>query len=228
MNTAIIYRVLAVAILAAAGAHRYFATRMPVGTEAYHARVRAAAEKIPTHIGSWVGHDVPIEARALSVLKPNVMISREYVNVENGIRAGFTFTHCADAHDMAGHFPPRCYPANGWTSRAARPHDWRVGDLLFTGMEYEYYIENLGRSQSTVVANCMLLPSGQIVRDMDGIARSIAGIKGQWSGTGQFQVHFDSSVTEEQRDEAVRSLIQGYLPVITAVLDDVAPQGKKP
>ena len=228
MSRTLAYRLIAVAILLLAGAHRYLATRMPAGTEAYHARIREAATTIPSHIGSWVGRDQPIEVQALSVLKPNLMISREYVNLENGVRAGFTFTHCRDAHDMAGHFPPRCYPANGWTPKASRPHDWVAGDLRFTGMEYEFNIEKLGRSQSVVVANCMLLPSGQIVRDMDGIARSMGGVKGQWSGSGQIQVSFDASIGDEQRHQAVEALLRGYRPLIDAVLADVNPQEKKP
>jgi hypothetical protein len=227
MSSALIYRLTAFAILAAVTGHRFLATRVPVGTEQYHQRIRAASELIPSYIGGWVGHDVPVEARAITVLRPNVILSRNYDSVENGATIGLTFVHCSDVHDMAGHFPPRCYPANGWAPQSSRARDWTIGHLTFTGMEYQFRREDVGRSGQVIVMNCLLLPGNRIVRDMNGLARAVGSVQGQWTGAAQIQIYFHSPLTEEQRDEAIRTLLQGYLPVIEAVLSDKTPQENK-
>ena len=158
----------------------------------------------------------------MSLLAPNAIINRRYTNVENGLSAGVLLVHCSDAHDMAGHFPLRCYPADGWLRRLSRERDWQVGDLTITGTEYEFYradaVGQSGKQQSIVVANCLLRPGGKVLRDMDAMAASIVGEGGQASGAGQIQVFFDAGLSESQRDETVRTLIAGYRPILDAIL----------
>ena len=221
------YRVVAAVMLAAIATHRYATVRRPAGIDDYHRRVREAAATVPDYIGGWVGEEVPVPAQAIRVLDPNVIISRKYLNVENGVTAGVLFVHCSDAHDMAGHFPLRCYPARGWDVRASRSRDWKVGDLLVTGSEYEFTADMLeGRrvNAAMVVDNCLLRPGGQVLRDMETMTRSIVGAGGQSSGAAQLQVYFDAAVPQDRRDEAVEALVKGYRPVIDAVL---APAGAR-
>jgi hypothetical protein len=221
LGTTTIYRLLAASLLAGVAAHRYATVRRTPDVSDYHRRVREAAARVPGRIGGWVGEDVPVPAQAIKVLDPNVIISRRYLNVENGATAGVLFVHCSDAHDMAGHFPLRCYPARGWDVKAKRPRDWAVGGLLVTGSEYEFTAETLeGRrvNSAIVVENFLLRPGGRIMRDMDAMTRSVVGAGGQSSGAGQLQVYFDASVPEAQRDAAVAALVEGYRPVVDAVL----------
>jgi len=75
---------------------------------------------------------------------------------------------------MVGHFPMRCYPADGWDFVRAEPRDWQVGDLRLTGMEYEFFMREIGDQisgeQRIVVANCLLRPGGLVLRDMDSLS----------------------------------------------------------
>src|SRR5215469_5405346 len=105
MNRNTIYRCLALCMLVVLGAQQYLTRRQPFGTERYFARIRSAGEEVPRHIGPWVGQDVPVPVQSLSMLKPNLILSRRYLNVEDGAAAGFVLIHCSDAHNMAGHFP---------------------------------------------------------------------------------------------------------------------------
>jgi hypothetical protein len=223
LNTA--YRWLAVLILLGIAAHKYATVRKPVGVAEYHQRIRESAKLVPSQIDGWVGRDMPVPPQAIRVLDPNLMISRSYVNVENGLRAGFMFVHCSDAHDMAGHFPLRCYPARGWDGTASRQRDWQVGEWVVTGMEYEFLApetkDGATERASIVVANFLLRPGGQVFREMDGMTRSIIGAGGQSAGAAQLQIHFDSGVPKEKRDAAIVALVKGYKPVIDAVLADL-------
>jgi hypothetical protein len=221
MQLATIHRILAVAMLAGFGIHHYAMARKPAGVGRYHELIRAAAAQLPTHIGEWVGEDVPVPARSLSMLRPNVMISRRYTNVENGRTAGVLLVHCSDAHSMAGHFPLRCYPAQGWILQSSIPRDWMAGDLRMTGTEYAFTMDDTGKTRAIVVANVLFLPGGKVLRDMNSVARTIAGAGGQASGSGQMQVYFDANITREERDEAITSLMDGYGNVIRTILSDV-------
>ena len=117
MNGFTLNRTLAALVIAGIAVHQHLAFYRTPGIDQYHANVRAAATLVPTMIGPWVGQDVPTRAQALTVLRPNVMISRHYVNIETGASVSLMLVHCVDAHSMVGHYPGRCYPCLLYTSR---------------------------------------------------------------------------------------------------------------
>jgi Protein of unknown function (DUF3485) len=219
-----ISRLLATMMLGAIALQNALTVHRSPDVERYDTRIRDAAGQIPARIGSWIGQDVKVPARALTVLRPNVLISREYVNVETGQRAGLMLVHCDDAHHMVGHYPMRCYPADGWDFVRAEPRDWQVGDLRLSGTEYEFFMREIGEQisgeQRIIVANCLLRPDGQVLRDMDSLSKSIIGAEGQATGAGQIQVYFDASIPKAERDSAVQILVAGYRPVIDAILSN--------
>jgi len=152
-----------------------------------------------------------------------VNINRQYTNVESGALANLLLVHCADAHHMVGHFPLRCYPADGWNLESKRPRDWAVSGLQLTGTEYRFVKDEAGPNgvvPSIVVANFLMRPSGRVLRDMDGLSQSIVGANGSLLGAGQLQVVFEGDVPEKQRDAAVQELLRGYQPVLEAILAD--------
>ncbi|HTL30735.1 MAG TPA: exosortase-associated EpsI family protein [Tepidisphaeraceae bacterium] len=217
------WRILTVTLLAAFGAHHYLTVRPPVGAEHYFARIRDTADHLPRQIGSWIGQDIPMPPQAVSTLKPNMAISRNYTNVETGAVAGFLLIHCQDAHHMVGHFPSRCYPSQGWTPVSSQPRDWVADDFHMTGTEYVFEKDELGiesSSQTVVVANCLFRPGHQVLRDINGLVRSIVGARGTGTGAAQLQIYYDSSVPKEQRDAAIVSLLRGCRPAIDAILAD--------
>ena len=219
----VVCRVLVVAMLGGIAAHRHAMVRTPPDVRQYHERIRAAYQSVPARIEGWVGKDVAVPAQAVQVLDPNLLVSRRFVNVENGMEAGFVLVHCADAHDMAGHFPLRCYPAAGWKLHASRPRTWTAGDIRIDGFEYDFVHAPAGdgRPRSITVANALFRPGGRVFADMSGMAQSIVGAGGQSSGAGQIQVYFDESCSQEQRDAAVVALLAGHRPVVEAILADI-------
>lgn len=221
MKATTICRLLAFGLLAAIGIQRYAVAHRSPDVTRYQDRVKAAADQVPMRIGGWVGQDAPVPVQALSVLQPNVMLSRRYVNVENGTVATVMLVHCGDAHHMVGHFPGRCYPARGWEVRSAEPRDWTIGGLRLDGMQYQFARASLtGGEQSLVVANCLLRPAGKSLRDMEELSATLGGPLGTSSGAGQVQVIFQSDVLPAERERAIRTLLEGYRPVIDAILAD--------
>jgi hypothetical protein len=226
MRAVNVQRLAAVALLLAIGAHRLITGHRPADVAPYHAAIRDAVAKVPTRIDGWVGQDVPMPVQATAVLRPNAVISRHYLNVENGSSAGMVFVHCSDAHDMAGHFPLRCYPARGWEVASAEPRDWQIGDLCVSGTEY-HFTRTQGaagneRKETLIVANCLMRPGHRMFRDMNGMARDVVGAGGQATGAAQVQVYFDESMPQDQREKTVVTLLGGIRPVLDVVLDGTA------
>ena len=221
-NSKVISRITAMVILGAVAVQNYAARLSAPDFEAYRASIRDAAARIPDRIGPWIGHDVAVPTRALTVLQPNVLISRDYLNIESSLHVGVLFVHCADAHHMVGHFPARCFPADGWQFVRSEPVDWLAGDLRLVGTEYEFFMQEIGEDvsgqQRIIVDNCLLRPGGMVLRDMDGVSSSIVGATGQASGVGEIQFYFDASIPVDQRRNAMAELSAGYRPLIDAVL----------
>ncbi len=218
MKAMTIQRLFAVAALLAIGAHRYATMHRPVSVEKYHAHIRDVAATIPMRFEGWVGQDVAVPVQALAVLRPNVMLSRRFINVETGQRAGAVLVHCSDSHDMAGHFPMRCYPAQGWDVKSVQSRDWMIGDLRLTGTQYEFVKGKNDGMEGMVVANCLLRPGGKVLRDMKALANEVVGAGTQSSGAGQLQVYFDARVPREQRETAIEEIVAAYRPMIEAIL----------
>lgn len=223
MKSSTLWRYSAVVVLCAMAAQRYHSLSRPINVEKYHASIRDSATMVPNRIEGWIGHEVSVPVQATTLLQPNLIISKRYLNVETGTTAGFLLVHCSDAHDMAGHFPLRCYPAQGWKLLDAKPHDWKVGDLVFTGMEYKFTRSaeiGAGADQTIIVSNFLMRPGGQILRNMDEMMAGVRGAGGQAEGAAQVQVYFDGSTPDEARQNAVKVLLAGYRPVINAILAD--------
>ena len=227
MNRTATCQIVTAVLVLLVGADRCLNARPPAGVAQYFDRVRAAAHRVPNPIGAWVGTDVPVPPQAVALLDPNVFISRTYVDVEDGTTARMLFVHCSDAHQIWGHYPPRCLSGRGWKLDEQRPREWVAGTRHILGTEYRFRTPpgpgSPAGAGEVVVVNCLLRPGGRILRDMTGLTESARGAAGPRSGAGQVQLYFDASVPPEQRDAAVTALLEGHAPLLDAILSDVQP-----
>ena len=112
------YSATVIVLLALLG-DRMFLRMSPVQTDEYHASVKAAVEAVPTVVGSWVGIDTPVPEAAVRMLHPNIILSRRYQNLSTNETLTVLLVHVRDARDVLGHYPPVCYPGQGWRARAS-------------------------------------------------------------------------------------------------------------
>ena len=218
-------RTAAVAIVAALAVQQFLLERKTGSDQAYQRHICQVAQDAPLRVGAWIGSDVPVPLQAVIKLKPDVLISRQFTNIADGRTAGLLLEHCTDAHDMAGHYPAHCFPANGWTFVASRPRDWLMDNLQLRGMEYTFAMtdETTAREKKIVVVNCLFRPGGLVLRDMDEMAQASALTSPDGSGSGQLQLYFDSQMPAEKRDAAVVELLHGYRELIEAILAKIPP-----
>lgn len=209
---------LTAALLAVVGVETR--SRAPSDAAEHHERVRrAAGSTIPYSVGDWISADVAAAPAAVALLRPNVLVSRAYENLKTGETASLLFVQCSDARDLIGHYPPNCYPAHGWTLESASPRDWTVAGSTIGGMRYRFGGRDGGAESSTVVDNFMVLPTGDVGRDMDAVDRVASSARLRRLGAAEVQVVTEGKMTEERRDEVFRALVAPAAPLIACVAE---------
>lgn len=188
----------------------------PADARPYHARVRETAAGAPLSLGDWVGSDEPLPDEVLSLLRPNVVLSRRFINSATGEHFSLLLVQCWDVRDLVPHYPPVCYPGRGLTLVSARPRSWRAGDLPIPGTQYEFESDAFDTPDLTVVDHFMILPDGRITRDMADVKREVS-LRDRYFGAAQVQFVFDSTLPLERRDEICNLVLSAYRPVIDAI-----------
>ena len=96
----------------------WFATKdLPTADSAgpFHGDVAKHILAMPDAMGNWTVVDKPEPPPAAQqLLRPNALTARVLKNNVTGKQATLIVVQCKDARDMAGHYPPNCYPAHGW------------------------------------------------------------------------------------------------------------------
>ncbi len=200
-----------------------FLRPVPTDADPYHAQVLEAALHVPFAIDQWIGTDLEVPPAAAALLRPNVIFNRQFDNAQTGRRASVLFVQCRDTRDMAGHSPPRCYPAAGWTLELQEPMNVTVEGLNIIGTEYRFSKTKFNQSSSMVVFNFMILPDGEIVPDEAEVRRRAVKHPKRYLGAAQVQVQVQMELDRpmihnpEQRQAIYRTLLAGYMPIIESV-----------
>ena len=183
----------------------------------YHAHIREVVEQVPAEFGDWKGTDEPVPPAAVALLKPNVILSRRYVNETAGRRVDLLIVHCRDARDIAGHYPPICYPSHGWQEVSREMGDWTIDDQHVGATVYRFGRDVAGQPVRVVVVNLIVLPDGTMARDMQAVRAQAADYRSHFYGAAQVQFVFPATVGNDDREQTVQELLELIRPVLAAV-----------
>lgn len=188
-------------------------------TEIYHERARLKAEALPFHFERWLGIDVPVPQAAVTLLKPNFIISRRYQEIGTGRSAAVVIVHCRDSRDILGHYPPVCYKNQGWVQTFGEPQDRVIGETTIRATRYEFKANRGGFGQQMVVDNFMILPNGQTAPDMNGVTLAAQDNQLKHFGAAQVQIVYPEGITEPERQEIFSAMVRHLMPLISTVQD---------
>ncbi|MBL4701986.1 exosortase-associated EpsI family protein [bacterium AH-315-I18] len=192
--------------------------RLPVAdARPYHKHVREVAQKLPTLMGDWVGMDVAVSTAVVSVLKPNVMISRHFVNVRTGHEATVLLAQFSDRRDLLGHYPPVCYPSQGWRIVSDKYWNVMVDEVLIPAREYKLVKSGPNNADQMIVGNFLIVPDGRLVRDMTGLGGLSVNKYHNQFGAAQMQVVIHGYLAANVREQIFRELVIGHYPLIQAI-----------
>lgn len=183
----------------------------------YHDKVRSAIEAFPTEFDGWAAEEVDLPPSAVALLKPNAIISRRYDNADDGKMVHFLVVQCRDARDMAGHYPPVCYPASGWTPRSSESAEWRVEDKRVEAREYTFSRSSATAESRLAVVNLIIMPNGKITPSMSEVRKAAADYRIHFFGAAQMQWVFDGRTSGEERAETVEAFLKEAGPMIEAI-----------
>ena len=184
--------------------------------DAYHQRVAEAVNGVPLDVNGWIGQQVALPQSAINLLRPNALVARSYAHAERDLSATLLLVHCRDARDMAGHYPPQCYPANGWLEPPGTIGTVRVGEREIRKYKFSRVV---GREERAIaVFSFFVLPTGELTTSMDEVRRSGADYEYRKYGAAQFQVVMDAELDPKTRQWVLEQMHEIARPVISEVL----------
>ena len=185
------------------------------------AQVKEHFKDFPHIVGDWEGQDISIPPEAWALLHPNIYISRLYFNHVTGQSVEMLFIEAQDTRDMMGHYPPNCYPGNGWELQSQQAGNWKVGSLAIPGTEYVFKQVDEGREEWLTVRDFFILPNGTMYPDLATFGRAASNFYIRPYGATQIQVIFKREYLPEDRDAIFSSLIHAHMDLINAVKNGV-------
>jgi hypothetical protein len=204
-----------------------------------HARIERVLSNVPLRAGEWIGEERPLTPAAVELLRPNASLSRSYRRIGDPATIALSLIHCSDFRDMAGHYPPVCYPAHGWTladpiavvSSFAAGHE-AAAMIENTSLSIEglgqfpvrcYRFSRMGDGLVQIkmtVFNAFILPDGSWVSDLGTIRQGAARRRLAGEGVAQLQLgvggwpSIDS--IREQCESLLKSLPSGLFEILGA------------
>lgn len=184
----------------------------------YMNEVGDMVDAVPSQIGDWIGTDSAPPPPALRMLRPNRILQRRYTNLETDEWFEFLIVHCGDVQDMGAHYPPRCYPAHGWTLVDTEPAELHVGTMTIDAMSYDFERASGLRDEGITIVSTFAVPHPDEDKRYGPDQVEMLGQAGRYRerarlGAGQIQVITPSTMTESRREEIVA--------MCAAMLEDV-------
>ena len=128
--------------------------------------------------------------------------------------------HCSDARDMQGHYPPICYPANGWVrvedGLEGATTSARIGEESLSLQIYNFRrLDEWGGERALRVFNYFLLPSGDTTIDLQVVNRLVERSAFSVQGVAQVQLVMTGEMDFEDAREAAEDLLNQTAPYLT-------------
>lgn len=191
----------------------------PPGVDEYFQRVSTTITGVPLQAGPWLGMDIDVIPAAQELLQPNKILQRRYTNAEDPRHEWFELliVHCGDVRDMLGHFPPVCYPANGWKLDHRIGVDVPLGETPVPATRYGFSREIDFVREEIRIVNLFVLPA--VEGDAFGPDFGIVERAGRYRerarlGAAQVQIIVPSTLNAEDRTRIVEVAMKLVGPVL--------------
>lgn len=184
----------------------------------YHRAVAEAAQDFPEQIGPWKQlRPIPMPQAAISLLKPNALRAYLYRHAETGAEARLMVAQCKAIGDIRGHYPPVCYPGNGWTAHESTLHPVQYGNEVIQAMAYRFTRDSQASFAEIIVYNVFVLPTGEILSGREGVGTAAGSRRFRDFGAAQAQVVVSGQMPPGERVQALEQLLNGSRALIEVI-----------
>ena len=213
--------VVAACLLAAVLATGTLNPSKPAGMSTYVDNVVEAIDAIPFRIGEWTGTDLDTAPpQAVELLQPSRILHRGYRISGGNSHLRLVVVHCPNVRDMAGHHPPNCYPATGWTTeRSEEMTITALGQEQTLAVHTFSRIDDTGIPRMLTIASAFVVPEvkNRLVPDMQTLRRVSENHRQSLLGAAQLQIIFDGRRTHDE----IRGVVETFIPALEPVIDRV-------
>ncbi|MFM7134535.1 MAG: exosortase-associated EpsI family protein [Planctomycetota bacterium] len=183
--------------------------------DARSAAVELALDDVPLRYGGWVAEVAPYPAEAEEILHTRALRAWRFSELGTGRIALLGIVYCGDVRDMNGHYPPVCYPAQGWrrVQEAEVMVPLEVGSTPFEARLWRF--ERIAEDESTErlsVLAFFLFPSAEPTSDVESIGERAARRADSQLGVAQLQLILEGWPDRGEVERLARDL----LPVVPA------------
>ena len=197
----------------------------------YHALAGAEVKRMPWKIealdSTWTAVEHKPETAAVRLLRPNVILSRRYVQNTtsgNAMVAELLVVQCRDSRDMTGHYPPICYRNIGHELVHGERHqaiDVGGEQVPFTEYHFEKYTH--GRAERLYVYNFFVVPGRGAVDDIKGVHEAAEDYERRFFGAAQFQVLMQDALAPADprvREQIFAAMLRSHPTLIATLKND--------
>lgn len=216
--------VLSAVLLAALAGIGTLRPHPPQGVDAYVERIVAAIDDTPYRIGSWTGRDLTAPpTEAVDMLRPSRVLHRGYAHDGTRDAARLVIVHCPDVRDMAGHHPPNCYPATGWTAIGTENFTLALFGREQTLALHRFSRQDAGTRKTITVASGFIVPDNDdtLIPSMEELRSVSENRRRTKLGAAQMQIIIDTNAQQDEIRTVAATLLPALEPVVNRVTEGV-------
>jgi hypothetical protein len=194
----------------------------PAASPEYLAEVRERVRALPYAIGPMVGTDIEVVAAAAEMLNPNVILQRVYRDPLSGNLVSLVIVHCQDVRDLAGHYPPVCYPNAGWSERRDRElREIELDDARVSATRYHFARKNEMSEDSITVTSFFVLPASDLSFAPDMVAVDLAARSPKMAGLGAAHIMMITPDTQpaDVSQRLVMDVANALRPILRSITE---------
>ncbi len=214
-------------ILLAAIAGRAYFEKPPPQAGQYLTHVQALAAQMPKVFGYWHGRNVPLPQSAVHLLQPNVDLCRSFVNTKTGEQATLMVIDCSDTRNLSGHYPPNCYPGNGWVLDRSTPMTWVIQKRPIQGMEYKFHRGAFDTESHIYVDDFFVMPDDKFLATEREFLHDSGSFNERVVGAAQVELTLPGNMLPADRLRVFHDLVGANWKLITAILHGVSYDSAK-
>lgn len=186
----------------------------------FHQAAAIAIDRVPTESGDWRSSKLDIPPAAVTLLRPNALLARSYVNARTGDSLQLLIVQCRDARDMQGHYPPVCYPAQGWTQDGDAPlTSIQLPDRELLARRYGFSRRTFDTREGLVIYGFFIAPSRKVLTSMPEVRRIAADYQSRPFGCAQVHVVLRPGLSPERERELVTQALLWAAPAFDVLKD---------
>lgn len=176
---------------------------IPENRDTYFAQIKKLAVNLPLKVGTWEGRSEEPQEAAERLLRPNVIMQRQYRNTITNQYMSLLFVHCGDLRDMEGHYPVLCYPNQGWQLNDIERMPIQTAKLDFEIRLYHFLPGRWQDSELFVYSFFVVPDDNPIIPDYGPVRTAATNPERRMHGGAQVQLVFDNTTTRQEQLRAV-------------------------